>query len=178
MDGLVSYSLPIKGLHNGAHVFVFHVDETFFRHFECSPIEAAAIELTLTLDKRPGLMTLDFEFSGTIKTECDRCLAPIHLPVADHRALVVKYSEEAEAEDADVIYIPPEASSLDVSVYVYELIVLSLPMIKVYDCSGENPPVCDFEMLRFLEQQSDAPADAADEENPVWKNLKDLYDKA
>ena len=178
MDGLVSYILPIKGLHNGAHVFDFHVDKTFFGHFEHAPIEAAAIGLKLTLDKRPGLMTLDFEFSGTIETECDRCLAPIHLPVADHRVLVVKYSEEAESEDADVVYIHPEASTLDVSTYVYELIVLSLPMIKVYDCSAENPPVCDFEMLRFLEQKSGPIPDGAGEENPVWKNLKDLYDKA
>jgi uncharacterized metal-binding protein YceD (DUF177 family) len=178
MDGLVSYSLPIKGLHNGAHVFVFHVGKEFFKHFEHSPVEASAIVLTLTLDKRPGLMTLGFEFSGTIETECDRCLAPIHLPVADHRVLVVKYSEEVEPEDADVIYIHPEASSLDVSPYVYELIVLSLPMIKVYDCSAENPPVCDFEMLRFLEQKSEPPIDETSEENPVWKNLKDLYDKA
>ena len=177
MDRLVSYSLPIKGLQNGIHEFIFHVDGDFFGHFEHSPVQIADIELTLVLDKRPGMLTLEFDFSGTIDTECDRCLAPIHLPVSDCQVVMVKYSEEEEQEDADVIFIHPETTSLDVSGYVYEFIVLSIPMIKTYDCQEENPPVCDQEMLLLLEQGNEPLPEEEKEENPVWQKLKDLYRK-
>lgn len=176
MEGLVSYSLPVKGLHDGIHEFQFHVDDRFFSCFENAPVGTADIDLTLTLDKRPGMMVLEFDFAGTIATECDRCLAPIQLPIEDTQTLVVKYSEEAEAEEADVIFIHPEASDLDVSRYVYEFIVLAIPMIRVYDCASEDPPVCNEEMLRLLEQQEGSQEEGG-EENPVWKQLKDLYRK-
>ncbi len=177
MDRLVSYSLPIKGLNTGTHEFIFHVDGEFFAHFEHSPVKTADIELVLVLDKRPGIMTMEFDFSGTIDTECDRCLAPIHLPVADSQVVMVKYSEEEGQEDADVIFIHPETPALDVSEYVYEFIILSIPMIKTYDCQEENPPVCDQEMLLLLEQGIEPPQVEEKEENPVWEKLKDLYRK-
>lgn len=176
MDGLVSYSLPVKGLYNGIHEFVFRVDGEFFSHFEHSPIKTADIELTLVLEKHPGMMTMTFDFSGTIDTECDRCLAPIHLPIEDHQVVLVKYSEEEEQEDADVIFIHPETPQLDVSSFVYEFVVLSIPMIKIYDCEDEDPPVCDIEMLRLLEQGTETSRrEEKNEENPVWQKLKDLY---
>ena len=179
MDRLVSYSLPVKGLNAGTHEFSFHVDGEFFGHFEHSPVKTANIELVLVLDKRPGIMTLEFDFSGTIDTECDRCLAPIHQPVADHQVVMVKYSEEEEEEqeDADVIFIHPETPALDVSGHVYEFIILSIPMIKTYACEEENPPVCDQEMLLLLERGNEAPQVEENEENPVWEKLKDLYRK-
>ena len=174
MDGLVPYSLPIKGLHNGIHEFSFQIGSDFFSNFEDSPIEACQIELALTLDKRPSMMVLEFDFDGTVRTECDRCLASINLPIEGHQRLVVKYSEDAEQEDADMIFVHPEASDLNVATYIYEFIVLAVPMIKVYDCQDEENPPCNFEMLAFLSQNEDKATENAPESNPVWDALKNL----
>ena len=35
--------------------------------------------------------------------------------------------------------------------YIYEYIVLSLPLIKVYDCENDDPLPCDEELLERLE---------------------------
>lgn len=174
MSGLVPYSLPIQGLNNGIHEYAFHIDREFFQCFENSPVTEGDIDLTLILDKRPTMLLLEFDFAGTIRTECDRCLAEIDLPVDGVEQLAVKYSEETELEEADVIFIHPESEELNVAQFIYEYIILAIPMIKVYDCSEENPPVCNQEMLELLEAQEQPKEEEGNEgeDNPLWKELK------
>lgn len=176
MGGLLEYSLPIKGLGNGVHQFRFHIDASFFRHFEGSPLEAGNVEVILDFDKRSDLYVLEFEIEGVVRTECDRCLAEIDLPIADRQRLLVKFSEENEIEDAEVVYISREAQQLDVSRFIYEFIVLAMPIIKVYDCENDANRQCNEEMLRYLngeagqEEEQEGPTEI----NPIWEELKKL----
>lgn len=174
MDGLVEYSIPIKGLRDGIHRFQFKIDRNFFKHFENSPVEQGQIDLTLTFDKRPDLYVLQFDFEGTIKTECDRCLETIDLPISGHQQLLVKFSFEEEAEEADVIYINPEDQKLDVSKFVYEFIILAIPIIKVYNCEDDEKRPCNEEMLRYLDEAAQEPAEEDEDFNPIWEELKKL----
>lgn len=173
MDSLLPFLLPVKGLGDGPHEFRWTLDDQFFQAFEDSPLEQAQIELILELDKRPDLLVFEFSFAGYVVTECDRCLAPIQLPMTGQNRLVVKYSrEDKESDDADVIYIHPETDKLNIAPFAYEYALLALPIIKVYDCEAEEEPPCDEEMLKYLDAQengeSDAPAD-----NPFRDALKD-----
>ncbi|NUQ23547.1 MAG: DUF177 domain-containing protein [Saprospiraceae bacterium] len=173
MDALIPYSIPVKGLRLGVHTFKFQIDDAFFQHFEQSPVQQGQVDLTLTLDKRPDMYILEFDFEGSVKTECDRCLAPIDLPIGDAQQLMVKFSEEEEPEDAEVVFIHPEAQQLNVARYIYEFICLAIPMIRVYDCKNDPKRPCNEEMLRYLDnaaQTSDEPA--PDEPNPMWEALK------
>jgi uncharacterized metal-binding protein YceD (DUF177 family) len=170
MEALVQYTIPVKGLGQGIHQFEFQIDRHFFQHFEASPIEDGAIKLKLTFDKRVDMFILDFVFEGTVKADCDRCLAKIDLPIADQQQLLVKLSIEQESDEAEVVYVSPEISKLNVAKYAYEFICLAMPLIKVYDCENEQERVCNDEMLAYLEQSE---ADEAQEsENPIWEELK------
>lgn len=169
MNTLLPFSIPVKGLRPGVHQFEFQIDHRFFAAFEASPVSDGQVTVRLLFDKRPGLYVLEFDLEGTVKTECDRCLAMIDLPIADQQRLLVKFSEE-EAEEADVIYISPEATELNVAQFIYEFIILAMPMVKVYDCENDENARCNQEMLRFLEgeqKDQDAP-------NPIWDALKDF----
>lgn len=172
MDALIPYTLPVKGLGVGIHRYDFRIDHLFFEHFESSPIREAEIDLQLEFDKRIDMYVLDFSFSGTVRTECDRCLAPIDLPIADEQQLVVKLSHEPGDEEADLVYISPDTEQFNVARYIYEYVVLSLPMIKVYDCEDEDPLPCDEEMLDRLE----ADEHTDDSPNPIWDELRKLTD--
>jgi uncharacterized protein len=177
MNALVPFSLPIQGLRDGVHEFRFEIGQDFFSCFEAVPFSDGQIEMDLVLDKRPSLIVLEFDFSGTVRTECDRCLAEIDLPIEGFQRLVVKYSEEEESDDADVWYVHPEAEELNVAQFAYEYIVLAVPMVRVYDCELENPPVCDFEMLDFLKKQQEADDAGESSDNPAWKELKNWKDE-
>ena len=116
---------------------------------------------------------LQFDFQGTVKTECDRCLVEIDLPITDSQQLVVKFSEDTESEEAEVIYISPETQQLNVAHFAYEYICLALPLIKTYDCENDENRVCNEEMLDFLEQEKEETKENSGA-NPIWDELKNL----
>lgn len=172
MNPLIPYSIPVKGLRNGTHSFAFHIDRAFFSQFEDTPVIEGKVDVTLVLDKRPDMFVLDFDFAGTVQTDCDRCLAQIDLPVADTQRLLVKFSEEEVVEEADVIYVHPEIQQFNVATYIYEYIILAMPIIRVYDCRNEVNRPCNEEMLQYI-QQSEAQEEET-ERNPAWDELKKL----
>ena len=124
MKTLNHFSIPIQGLKEGVHHFNFDIDQEFFKEFENSPIQESNFEMQLTLDKRADMLVLDFDFKGSFRTDCDRCLADINLPVKSSQQLIVKYSED-EREEVELIYISSERSELNVARFIYEVICLS-----------------------------------------------------
>jgi len=174
MDGLVQYTIPVQGLHNGHHQFDFQVDGAFFKHFEASPVRHGDVQVQMSLDKRPDMLILEFDIEGTVRTNCDRCLANIDLPISGEQRLLVKYSEEEDTGTDEVIFIHPDTQSLKVANFVYEFVVLAIPMIKTYDCETEEEPRCDQTMLSYLD---DEPKPESKGNNPFAEALKDLKNK-
>jgi len=171
MNAFVAYSIPIMGLKVGIHHFKFEIDSAFFSHFEDSPVQEGAIRFEVQLDRRSDMLIFDFEMEGTVKAECDRCTAQIDLPLEDERQLIVKYGEAEEDDDDEVVFISREASEFNVAKYLYEFAVLALPITNTYDCESEATPPCNFEVLKFLSNESE-------EQKPdsVWDALKGLND--
>lgn len=167
MDALPQFSIPFSGLGDGVHEFDFQVDTNFFAAFEASPIQIADLKNHLIFDKRSDMMVLTFQNKGTIHTTCDRCLDEFNLPIDDAQSLIFKFSEE-ESDDPDVVNLPKGIKSLNVAKYIYEFIILAIPLIKTHDLADED---CNEEMLDFLDPIDDD--DQADEsENPIWGALK------
>ncbi len=184
MSNPKAFILPISGLSKGFYEYDLIVDKAFYAAFPDAPIGRCDVQLHLRLDKRSREMILDFDFSGTVGTECDRCLASIDLPIEDQRQLVVQFrTETSEQEDeGEIIYLHPDAPEFDLAPFVYEMIVLALPMIRTFACRAGAPPYpCDEEMLDRIEASYDtadeAPTrgqeDDEDKNNP-WDVLKDL----
>ena len=183
MSAQSPFILPVSGLGQGVYQYDLVIDDDFLNTFPDSPLRQGNVKLLLTVDRQPRQMTLDFAFSGTVRTDCDRCLAAVDFPVESQEQLVVKYSTEAGnlEEEGELVYLHPEASTFNVAPYAYEMIVLSLPMIKVFDCrSGQPPYPCDEEMLdridASVDQVADLPADDdKDDDAPSpWDALKGL----
>ena len=184
MDALIQYSIPVKGLRLGVYEYNFHINREFFSCFESSPVTDGDVRVHLQFEKQQSMFVLDLEIEGTVNTECDRCLAPIRLPIADQRSFVVKFSTEEESDDDDVVFIHPDTQKFDVSPYVYEYVVLAIPMVKTYDCENDPTVECNREAIdRYIlrtdeeewldepEAEEEAQPDA---ENPIWNVLKQL----
>ncbi len=183
MSAQSPFILPLRGLGQGVYVYDLAVDDSFFATFEDSPLKKANIQLQLTVDRRTREMTIDFAFAGTIATDCDRCLAPINLPIEDQGQLIVKFRADADQleDDGEIVYLDPDTSLFNVAPYAYELIILAIPMIKTFACQeGEAPYPCDEEMLDridatvdYLDDDSEDGGDDDDKPSP-WDVLKDL----
>ena len=177
MQALIPFTLPISGMGNGVHHFDFQVDASFFAAFEDSPVKRGQLAAQLEFDKQPAMYVMEFSFSGTVDVDCNRCLEPFSLPVADEQRLLVKFGEPNE-ENPDVIYIPYGTPQLNVAQYLYEFILLSIPLAPTHDDADED---CDPAMLAILDQAAapDAPTaedEQADQASP-WSALKDFNAK-
>jgi len=179
------FILPLSGLGQGIYQYDLAVDDEFFASFPDAPIQHGNVALRLTVDRQQRQLILDFDFSGTIRTECDRCLAGVDFPVKGKEQLVAKFSTEAEhlEEEGELVYLHPDTSLFNVAPYAYEIVILALPMIRTFDCRGGEPPYpCDEEMLNRIddsvEDSSEIDASYDDEEDDdkpsPWDALKDL----
>ncbi len=176
-----AFVLPLKGLGKGLYEYDLRVDDAFFASFPESPILRADIDLHLIVDKQHREMVVDFNFTGTIATECDRCLANIDLPVGDRRQLIVKFAaDEEERDEGDIVYLHPDTNDFNLAPFIYEMVALSVPMIRTYDCrTGEPPYPCDEDLLHRIDASYDTPNEAplpsvdAEKSSP-WDILKDL----
>jgi uncharacterized metal-binding protein YceD (DUF177 family) len=163
------FSIPLKGLKNGSHHFQFDVRSDFFKHFENEVVNSGSFLINFELFKEDNVSTMLFEVSGKIDATCDRCTADIELPVHGEYSMLLKYGEVINSTD-EVIYIDPETSLFSVADIIYECIILSIPIMKIYDCEDEEIIPCNEEVLIKLEQEEN------DDEasSSLWESLKDL----
>lgn len=161
------FSLPISGMDDGVHLYHFKVGEKFFKGFEQSPIGQSQIQVDVEVDKRPDMLVFWFDIQGTMTESCDRCLAAIQLPIQGRHRLIGKLG--SGEEEADVFYLSPELTSLNIAKFIYEYCALSVPLKKTYDCQSDENPPCDDSVLNTQEGDFDD-----DSNNPIWDQLKDL----
>ena len=176
MDYLRQFTIPIQGLKLGIHEYDFSIGNDFFSHFEDSPIKQGTFEVKFAIDIREDMLVLTFDFKGRIKTDCDRCLAGIDLPVEGNEDLIVKYADESD-DEIDIVYIERGTAELNVATYIYEYICLARPVTNIYNCEDEPENVCDLKMLDYLENKSAEESTEKQEDessNSPWDELKNF----
>ncbi len=171
MKILDQYRLPIQGLQSEEYEFVFDVENDFFQCFEHSLIQEGSFRVVLKLDKKYDHAEMDFEINGFFKTNCDRCLAGIKLPInSDHKMYLKRMESEEELNlEEDVLAYSKDDPYIDLSTHIYEMIVVSVPASKVYNCEIEVPRPCDMEVLNKLSDQEE-PSNS----RSIWDSLKNL----
>ena len=169
MQAFIEYSIPVKGLKDGIHMYEFRIDSEFFRNFENSRIADCDLLVELELDKRPDLIILNFLISGFYRDNCDKCLNLIDIAIDAEHVLMIKYGDESESTD-EVVFISPLEHALHLEEYIYEFVHLSIPLKKQRDCEAENFTYCDKEMLSRYEVKSSN----MKENSIIWDELKNL----
>ena len=116
-------------------------------------------------------MHFDVHVTGTVRSSCDRCNAPVTLSI-DHRVrYVVKFGDRTYRNDDDILVLGPAEHLLDVSEFLYESTVLGMPLRRAH----EHEEDCDPKVLQWLTGSVDfAPDEEQEETDPRWAALKGL----
>ena len=177
LKSLKQFSIPFTGLKIGKHQFDFEIDNSFFDAFEYSLVKKGDLKVTVELDKQETMLLLQIRLKGTIKLDCDKCLAEFDAPLDISERQIVKFAEdELESDDLEIIMLSKKESSIDIAEILYEFITVSIPYIKICEQNG-NGVQCDKEMIERLESLA-APSQKEEEEttnsDPRWEALKKL----
>lgn len=155
----------------GRNEYTFNLNRSFLASIEGASLSDSAVTAELVLTKTPNLYELNFHLTGTVICECDVCLEEFSLPINHHFELIMKVSVTENYDDDEIIYITDKLLEFDLSQYLYESLILSIPARKVCDLSGTK--TCNQEAITKLEQLNHLEQPEG-ETNPTWDKLKDI----
>jgi uncharacterized metal-binding protein YceD (DUF177 family) len=153
------FEIAFVGLKPGEHDFNYVITDSFFEKFEKPEFHHAAIEVKLKMDKKQGCFLLKFYINGKAMIVCDRCGDDYEMTLWDEFELLVKQIDDAEVakktqDDAEVAYIARSESTLDVSTWIYEFIILSVPIQHIHPDDEHGKSTCNPVILEFLNKQN------------------------
>ncbi|GAA3776524.1 DUF177 domain-containing protein [Corallibacter vietnamensis] len=175
MKLLKEFTIPFVGLKLGKHHFEYHIDNSFFEHFEYEEFNNSSVDVNVEFEKKTTLLELSFEISGTVNVNCDVTNEAYNQEVSNTFNLVVKFGEAYNDEEIDILIIPHGEYEINIQQYIYELVVLSVPTKRVHP--GVEDGTLDSEILKKLEELSpkaDKNNTEGDETDPRWNTLKKL----
>ena len=167
------FSIPFSGLKQGKHNFNFEIDNTFFDSFEYDDFNDAKLNLDVLLNKTSVMMELDFEITGTVNVDCDITSEAYDQEISSELRLVVKFGDEYNDEDDEILVLPHGEHQVNVAQFVYEMAVLAVPQKRVHP--GVEDGTLKSELLDKLnELQPKEKKDNKEESDPRWDELKKL----
>ncbi len=175
MKPLKEFNIPFVGLKQGLHKFEYQIGNTFFEHFEYDEFNASAIKVDLEFNKKTTMLELRFEANGTVNVNCDVTNEPFDLPIKNEFFLVVKFGEEYNNENEEILIIPFGEYEINVQQYIYELIVLGVPSKRVHPGVEDGTLESDIlEKLDELSPKEETLENNNEEIDPRWDKLKNL----
>lgn len=159
MDGATRYTIACKGLKNGTYDFEYKVGSDLFEVEQSEEIKGGEFDVRVRMRKAGTLAELEIAVEGYATVECDRCLEDCRIPVEYDGNLTVRFSDGEADYDGEIMQVPAAEGGIDLTHYIYESIVLSLPYSRVHP-DGE----CNPEMLAHIVGVDDGGEDEEDNE--------------
>lgn len=167
------FIIPFSGLKQGKHEFEYTIENKFFESFEYDEFNGANIKLDVTLNKMSTMMELEMKARGTVNVNCDLTSEPYDQKIKADLELVIKFGDEYNNDNDEILIIPHGEYQINIAQYVYEMLVLAVPLKKVH------PGVLDgslkSEVLDKLEElQPKDTKENKEDIDPRWDALKKL----
>ena len=132
MKPLKEFTIPFIGLKIGTHHYDYKIEKAFFEYFEYEDFNDATVKVDVNLLKNTTLLELNFKISGTVNINCDITNEPFNQNIENEFDLVVNFGDEYNDENIDILVLPHGAYEINIQQYIYELIVLSVPIKRIH----------------------------------------------
>lgn len=171
------FLIPFVGLKLGKHPFEYQINNSFFEDFGFDEFQEASIEVKVVLEKKSNLLELNFKHKGTVNVPCDKTGEDFDLPIKSKMKLIVRFAEEFNNDNEELLVLPFEEFQLDIAQYIYEMVVLSVPQKRVHP--GIKEGTLQTIALKKLQELSVTETKSAQTKHdtnidPRWDKLKQL----
>ena len=171
MCSLETYKIDLKGLKEDETALDFDLNDDFFQSLDGSQLEHGALHVSVSIRKMTGFFELLVHTEGSVTVSCDRCLDDMEQPISTDNRMMVKLGD-TYSDDDDTVTIDENEGILDLSWFIYEFIMLAIPIKHVH-----APGKCNSAMTQKLEELSGAVRSGEEEAeaiDPRWEKLKNL----
>lgn len=171
MVSFKEYCIDLKALNEGRSAFHYAIDDRFFRAVESTDIHGGKLDAEVVVQKTSSFFELTFHIAGEVTIACSKCLDDMQQPIETTERMLVRFGEEYEELD-ELVVVSEAEGCIDVSWFIYELIMLDIPIQHVHE-----PGKCNAEMLDKLAQHSATQKEETREIDPRWSKLNELKNK-
>ena len=169
---LNQYVINFNGLKEGEHNFEFDLDNKFFEHFDYNDFNSCQIKAGVRVNKKSNLLEFVFSSKGRININCFVSNEPFDYLQEHQIKLVVKFSSELINDNEELVILPVGTSTLNVAQYLFEMIILSLPIKIIHP--GVVDGSLESETLNKLKELESKVQEKSSKIDPRWDKLKDL----
>jgi uncharacterized metal-binding protein YceD (DUF177 family) len=179
MSNTKEYLIPFIGLKIGKHHFEYQINNTFFDNFDFHEYNHSEIKVKVVLDKKSNLLELDFKHKGTVNVPCDMTNEEFDLPIKGKMKLIVRFGDVFNNDNEELLILPHGEYQIDVAQYIYEMIVLSVPLKRIHpgvkDGSLNTEALTKLKELTVKELKEENKKEQKEENtDPRWDKLKQL----
>ena len=173
MKSITTHKIEFAGLKVGKHQFNFELNKEFFENFSFFDFNNIHLCVDVDLTKKSTLLELNFHVKGSVNVNCDMTNEPFDMPFNKEDFLVVKFGQEYNDEDNEILVLPYGEHKVILDQYLYELVILSLPRKRVHP--GVEDGTLESEIIKILDELK--PSGLALESDPRWEKLKKIKNK-
>lgn len=178
MGVLEEYSIAITKLKNQSYQYKWKGNDSFFAAFEDSLVKKGSFEVTMHLQKSEVLIQLNFQIKGKMELVCDRSLESFMYPFQTEGRQVLQFSDHDEVVDTEYELITKGTPEINVAQYIYELIMLAIPMKKLHPRFQKTQSKEELKLVYSSTTYStETETNNASSVDPRWLELKKLLNK-
>lgn len=184
-----TYKIDLKGMSSDECDYAFVVDNQFFVDIDEPEIQKGKVHVALHVKKLAGAFEMDFRTEGFVYVTCDRCLDEMEQSIVSTDKLFVKFGAEYAEEGENLIVIPEEKGVINIAWFIYEFVVLAIPMKHVH-APGKCNKAMNSQLNKYMcispEEKSDEDMmeendmqgvrDVETQIDPRWNELKKILD--
>ncbi|AFU68996.1 metal and nucleic acid binding protein [Psychroflexus torquis ATCC 700755] len=170
-----AYAIPFVGLKVEQHRFDYKIDNSFFELFDFNEFNNADVSVDLELTKKANMLELEFEFTGHVNVNCDLTLEPYNQQISNHLSLVVKFGDDYNNDNEELLILPHSDYEVEIQQYIYEGIILGLPAKRVHP--GVEDGSIKSEILEKLNELQPEQNTKEEDTDPRWDKLKELLNE-
>jgi uncharacterized metal-binding protein YceD (DUF177 family) len=127
------YKVDLKGMRQDVQTVEYLLDNQFFANIGGEDIQKGKVNVSLTITRTGGVFNLAFRFTGIVVIACDRCLDDMDYSIDTTTArLIVKFGKDYSEESDEIIVIPEAEGVLNLAWFLYEFVVLAIPIKHVH----------------------------------------------
>jgi uncharacterized metal-binding protein YceD (DUF177 family) len=169
------FEIAWQGLKPGPHKFFYDIDDQFMleKGEADETLKDWNVRVNVGFDKHENFFMLRFDIDGLVTVPCDRCGDDFRMKLWDEFDLIIKLTDEVDTEEAedDVVFIARSETVIDLGRWIYEFVMLSIPLQRVHPDKEDGASGCNPVALGLLDKLSEHTEPAA---NPIWKGLEQL----
>ena len=161
--------IPILHLEDGYHHFDGMIKGGSL-HFYRDNIYPNDLKIEVDLNKFEKNISCHLSIFSTANFECDRCLAEFDQDFSESLEILFHLGpQDIDTDEENVIHISPDVKEIDITPYVKETLIVSIPMKQI--CKQECKGICPGCGTDLNSETCNCPEKSVDSR---WEKLLDI----